>query len=211
METPVTDARGEPTGEFEWTGELTLAPGSQLVVESLSAQQTDLRLQRGVMEAFVSADAAPRFFQVGTPATTCIDLGCQYTLEVDHAGDAFVEVLTGQVAFHDHGREVLVMSGATCRASRTRGAGTPRFKDSPEGLRRALDAFDAAEGPARLAAARRVVAAASAATEEQDALPLWHVLGDVDPGVVRVALDHLERRFGVPPDLGAQDPPGYHG
>jgi hypothetical protein len=170
-------------------GQVTLGAGSRLEVRRLSAEETRLYLERGRLEALVSADAQPRFFQVDTPATRCVDLGCRYTLVVDERGDALVEVETGRVAFENDGRAVLVPRGASCRATRAAGAGTPRFLDAAAHLVEALDGFDAAAG--ERSERRRALAAEAlrAALSLRDALPVWHLLQDPDAEIA--ALAHL--------------------
>lgn len=177
-------------------GEIDLAVGSRLQVHRLDRDTARLYLERGEMEARVSVDARPRFFQVGTPATTCVDLGCRYTLTVDDAGNALVRVLTGRVAFENAGQEVFVPRGAICRASRTLGHGTPRYEDAREPFARALDALDAAAGASP--AERRALAdqALSLTASIRDTLPLWHLLGDRDPSVALAASSRLERIVG---------------
>ena len=170
-------------------GQITLGAGSRLEVRRLSAEETRLYLERGRLEALVSADAHPRFFQVDTPATRCVDLGCRYTLVVDERGDALVEVETGRVAFENDGRAVLIPRGASCRATRAAGAGTPRFLDAAAPLVEALDGFDAAVGAP--AERRRALAAEalSAAGSLRDSLAVWHLLEDRDAEIA--ALAHL--------------------
>ncbi len=175
---------------------LTLAPGSRLQVRRLDAVQSRFFLATGKLEAFVFPSVRARFFQVETPATTCVDLGCRYTLDVDpETGDAQVLVTMGQVAFVDGEREVFVPRHAECRAVRGRGAGTPRFADCAEELRAALDRYDAASGAERSGHGRRV---ATLATAPRDTLPLWHLLADADAGTRRAAEEALVRVVGMP-------------
>ena len=185
-------------GEVGW---MTLAVGSRLQIRRLQEEEASFYLARGSIEARVSADAQPRFFQVGTPATTCVDLGCKYTLTVDDAGDAFVEVQTGRVAFENDGRVVFVPAGATCRATRHRGHGTPRFKDAPEPLAKSLDAFDAAarELPARRRELAREVLRCCGSV--RDALSAWHFLQDRDAQVAISAHVRLMEIAGRPEGL----------
>lgn len=175
-------------------GEFDFRPGSLVRVEQLHQARASLYLERGHMKAFVGVDAKPRFFQVGTPATRCIDLGCHYELDVaEDTGEAFVRVLMGRVAFQNGEREVFVPADAVCRASREHGAGTPYFAADAELLAEPIAAFDAAsESPAdeRLALARKVMALAE--TIEQ-ALPVWHFLEDRDERIALQALAALRR------------------
>jgi hypothetical protein len=174
-------------------GDLTLAPGSRLHVRRLAVDETRLYLERGALDALVSIRARPRFFQVETPATTCIDLGCRYTLTVDDAGVAQVHVKTGRVVFESHGREVFVPAGATCRARPDTGPGTPRFVEGSPELASALDAFDAAP-PAGVEARRYLARKALAlASDESHTLPVWHFLQDADAEIACAARDALVR------------------
>lgn len=180
-------------------GRFTLAPRTRLRLERADAEATRLYLQRGQLDAYVSIDARPRFFQVETPATTCVDLGCHYTLTVDETtGAAEVTVRTGRVVFESHGREVYVPTGATCAAWRDTGPGTPCFVDDPDPLRDAARAWDQerqATGPARLDLAGRLLALLE---EPRHSLTAWHLLQDPDAAVVAAARTTLSRLLGVP-------------
>jgi hypothetical protein len=171
-------------------GRVTVAKDSRVALRHVSDETTRLYLERGSLEAFVSADARPRFFQVDTDAARCVDLGCRYTLEVDGAGVATVRVTTGQVAFETEAREVFIPAGATCVARKDRGPGTPRFDDATEAVSKAFDAFDAATD----AAARRELAVVALASVSggRDTLPAWHLLQDADPRIAEAASARLE-------------------
>jgi len=176
-------------------GRITLRLGSRMQVRALGDETTRLFLARGALEASIAADARPRFFQVDTDAARCVDLGCRYTLEVDDAGDARVDVTFGQVAFETETREVYVPRGAVCLAKRGRGPGTPRFKDSAPALAAALDAYDAAPAESRLEAAR---AALALVERPRDTLAAWHFLQDADAAVARAAEARLAEVAGRP-------------
>jgi hypothetical protein len=179
-----TEARELELGDV---GRLTLSAGSRLFIRRLAVTEASFYLARGELSAQVSVEARPRFFQVGTPATTCVDLGCAYTLTVDDSGDAVVAVQSGRVAFENEGREVFVPAGATCRAVRGVGQGTPRFMDAPEALVRAVDAFDAA-ARARPEQRRGLAHEVLRHVENvRDALVAWHFLQDRDDAIARAA------------------------
>ena len=80
-------------------GSVELAPGSRLRVDDTGTKVHGLYLEKGKLAAEISAFAAPRAFQVGSPAGLTIDLGCEYTLEVLENGDTKLAVQTGQVSF----------------------------------------------------------------------------------------------------------------
>jgi hypothetical protein len=205
---------GSPLAETAWVtpehrvelavgdlGRVTVEAGSRLQVRRAAEDVTRLYLERGRIEAFVTADARPEFFQVDTPSTRCVDLGCRYTLAVDADGNALVEVATGQVAFRNEGREVYVPQGAACRAARSTGAGTPRFLSATRTLADALDLFDAAARAPDAERRRLADAVVAAAESPRDTLPLWHLLQDRDDRVAVAAAAALERLAGKPEGL----------
>jgi hypothetical protein len=177
--------------------EITVDPGSILYVDRLNEEITHLRLERGRLHAFVGADARERFFQVQTPATNCVDLGCMYTLSVDDNKLTRVVVEMGRVAFEDGGREVVVPADATCLATKEHGAGTPRHLDTPDKVVEYLDEFDAewGSGPkevsARVRLARRVLALLAGGDDLKYSLIAWHFLQDPAPGVSAAAAKWL--------------------
>lgn len=175
-------------------GELTLDVGSRIRVGQLTAKQIVLSLERGRLDALVSADAKPGFFNVDTPATRCVDLGCAFELEVDAEGNAFVHVRSGRVAFRDGpNREVFIPAGAVCRATKDRGAGTPRFADSTQA--KTLDAFDAATDPiVRLSLAKTIM---SKVLLEEDLLPVWHFMQENEANIAIAASQFLRKRYGA--------------
>jgi len=174
-------------------GRIRVDPGSRLQVRRLADETTRLYLARGRLEASVSADARPRFFQVDTDAARCVDLGCRYTLSVDEAGVAHVAVTTGQVAFESGGREVYVPSGAECLARPGTGPGTPRFLGTSQEVAAAFDAYDTAKPDD--SERRRALALAALATVRtaRDTLAAWHLLQDADPAIVDAAAARLDR------------------
>ena len=189
-------------------GHIILDEGSRLRVHRVDTGKARLYLERGGLFAQVSGNARPRFFQVETPSTTCVDLGCKYTLKVDERGDTVVAVLTGRVAFEDHGREVYVPAHATCRASRRYGTGTPRFEDAPASLVAALAAFDAANHAAPAVRLERARALLAQVRAPHDFLPAWHLLQDDEPAIVTAAVAHLEQVAGRPADAASAGAPG---
>jgi hypothetical protein len=181
--------------DFGDVGQVTVEPNTRVRVLRRTEELIKLRLERGTIHASISADARPRLFQVETPSTTCVDLGCHYTLSVDEAGRAIVRVTTGRVAFVDGDREVYVPRDASCRAAPRRGSGTPVFDDAAPEFVESVLAFDAAPDAGRPTAARAVIASA----RPRDSLTLWHFLQDPDPAIARLALEAIEK---ISPESG---------
>ncbi|MEK7468125.1 MAG: hypothetical protein AAB074_11980 [Planctomycetota bacterium] len=176
-------------------GSVNAHEGAVVDVIRQSADEIRLRLTRGTIDARITYAARPRLFQVETPSTTCVDLGCHYTLTVEADGSTLVRVDSGQVAFADRGRETWVPADASCRAFPARGSGTPRWDDTPGDLVAAIEALDRARPEDRREAALAVIRACRSGGS---ALTLWHLAHDRDPGISEAAWPALVARIGVP-------------
>lgn len=174
-------------------GEVELEPGSRLAVESVERGHA-FYLERGRLTARI--DAAPRLFQVGTPAGVSIDLGCVYTLAVAEDGETLLEVSTGQVAFAFEDREVYVPAGASCRSVPGRGPSPPVFDDAQPTRKLALDRC-AAGLPKEDDLAHLLDL-----SDRDDALPLFALLFDpAQPIDVREKIyDRFRHHFHLPPE-----------
>ena len=108
-----------------------------------------------------------------------IDLGCEYTLQVDDAGAGLIRVTSGWVEFESDGRESFVPEGAMCATRPGVGPGTPRYEDAPSGYGEALTIldFERPDDPRRAAALDLVLSTA----RRRDALTLWHLLARGTP------------------------------
>jgi hypothetical protein len=117
--------------------------------------------------------APPRIFFVDTPTAEAIDLGCEYTLDVDEEGTSILRVQSGWVAFVCNGRESLVPEGARSITRRGFAPGTPYFEDASERFKQAIDRFDFEKG------GRRELDTLIKEATPRDTLTLWHLLSRV--------------------------------
>jgi anti-sigma factor RsiW len=154
-------------------GTVVVEPNTQVRLAALGTQDHRLALTSGSLSASITAP--PRLFFVETPSATAIDLGCEYTLECDRAGNGLLAVTAGWVALEQKGRESLVPAGASCRTRSGLGPGTPFFRDAPPLLLDALDAFDSGRGGDAVEVMLRE-------SRVRDTLSLWHLLSRVAPG-----------------------------
>ena len=175
-------------------GDVTLEPGARVRVEDTGADAHRLFLEAGALEARIWA--APRVFQVGTPAGLTVDLGCVYRIEVDPEGRSHCAVRTGRVAFETGGRRVTVPAGAACVAVPGRGPSAPLWADAPAALAAAVAAVEFASSPDAA-----VLAAGCAAARPADALTLWHLCAAVAPAVRRAAAERLAALAPPPPGV----------
>src|SRR5204863_5594651 len=107
LETNSTSRAEITVGEI---GHVEVAPNSRIQLVEASENEHRLQLAVGAMHAKIYAP--PRIFFVQTPTAEAIDLGCEYTLDVDEAGTSILRVQSGWVAFVCNGRESLVPEGA---------------------------------------------------------------------------------------------------
>jgi len=177
------------TLEAEPVGRVELAPGSEL----RAATSRHLELRRGRLHAFIWAP--PREFVVETASARAVDLGCQYTLDVDGACNGLLRVETGWVAFQAQGHESFIPAGAECPTRRRDGPGIPIYEDAPAALTGALAAYESGDD----AALARVLAAA----RPRDGLTLWHLLPRVPAAARGDVFDRFAQLVGVPRELRA--------
>jgi hypothetical protein len=157
-----TGDRSQVTLEADPVGRVDLGPDSELRASTSS----NLLLRRGQLHAFIWA--RPRDFVVDTPSARAVDLGCEYTLNVNDTGDGLLRVSMGWVAFQYGGHEAFIPAGAECVTRRRSGPGIPFYEDASDSFRRGLEIYEngsAAALPSILAEAR-----------PRDGLTLWHLL-----------------------------------
>jgi len=153
-------------------GRVDVEPNTRLQLMEARGREHRMALTRGTIHARIWAP--PKFFYVNTPSATAIDLGCEYTLQVDDSGAGLVRVTLGWVGFEGDGREAFIPEGAVGATRPGAGPGTPYYEDAPSGYGQALTILDFGrlDDPQRAAAFELVVSSA----RRRDALTLWHML-----------------------------------
>ncbi|HWC97321.1 MAG TPA: FecR domain-containing protein [Candidatus Sulfopaludibacter sp.] len=182
-----TGAQSEITLHADEVGKIDLGPNSEL--RATSGRR--IQLQRGQLHAFIWAP--PREFVVDTPSSRAVDLGCEYTLNVDSAGNGLVHVEMGWVAFQYEDREAFIPAGAECATHKSRGPGVPFYADAPPQWRASLAAWEAGDS-SRLDA---VVGAA----RPRDAITLWHLLTRLPPPARGVVFDKFAEMVPLPQEV----------
>jgi hypothetical protein len=157
-----TAGDAEVSLEASEVGKIDLFPDSEL-----RATNQQMELRRGKLHAFIWA--RPGRFVVDTPSARAVDLGCEYTIQVDPSGNGLLRVSMGWVAFQHRGRESFIPEGALCVTRKREGPGLPFYEDTAEGLRRGVERYDAGDGSA-------AVTAILGAARGRDGLTLWHLL-----------------------------------
>ena len=174
-------------------GTVDVAVGTDVRLLPAKWSEHRLALSRGTIHALINAP--PRLFSVETPSGTAVDLGCEYTLEVDSLGNSTLVVLSGWVSFEDHGRESLIPAGMRAITRRGGFVGTPFRDDAPDSLQAALTAFDAGDH------GDTVIAALLRSARPRDAVTLWHLAKRTERDQRRRVYQRLTQL--VPPPAGA--------
>lgn len=166
-----TDAASRARITVANIGNVEIEPNSRVKLVGTNPEQHRLSLERGVLQAKISAP--PRLFIVDTPSAAAVDLGCEYKLEVDKAGNSKLAVTLGFVSLERGGRESIVPAGTVCITKRGKGLGTPFSADTSEVFRSALERFDFSNGGSR------AVQTMLDSRNFYDMVTLWHLLSRV--------------------------------
>jgi hypothetical protein len=193
----VTDAMSRARISVGHIGRVDVEPNTRLQLVEAHGREHRMSLSRGTIHARIWAP--PRLFYVETPSATAIDLGCEYTLQVDDSGAGLLRVVSGWVGFESDGRQSFIPEGAVGATRPGAGPGTPYYEDAPAGYAAALATLDfgPADDPGRGAAFELVVSSA----RRRDALTLWHLLGRGTPGERARTFDRLAALAPPPPGV----------
>jgi hypothetical protein len=193
----VTDGASRARIAVGQIGRVDVGPNTRMQLVEARGREHRMSLVRGSIHARIWAP--PKFFFVNTPSAVAIDLGCEYTLQVDDAGAGLLRVTSGWVGFEHEGRESFVPEGAMCATRPGTGPGTPRYEDAPSGYGEALTILDFGppDDPRRGAAFELVVSTA----RRRDSLTLWHLLARGTPEERVRVYDRLAALVPPPPGV----------
>jgi hypothetical protein len=185
-----TGGASELTLEAEPVGRIDLGPNSEM---RASTDRTVV-LRRGNLHAYIWAP--PRDFVVETPSARAVDLGCEYTLQVDDSGNGLLRVSMGWVAFQYSGRESFIPAGAQCmthRAGPDAGPGIPYYEDALPPFQKAVGRFESGD--------RAALSTILADARPRDGLTLWHLLTRAAPSDRAAVFDRLANLVALPPEV----------
>ena len=171
-------------------GEVDVEPNT--TIKLVQARETEHRLElaRGKMSARISAP--PRLFFVDTASAEAIDMGCEYTLQVDDTGRGLLHVTLGEVALVRDGREVYVPRYGMCQTRKGIGPGTPYFEGASEAFVQALERFDFENG------GEEAFAGVLRESRQRDTFTLWHLLSSVDRDRRTRVMERMIELVGLP-------------
>ncbi len=185
-----TDSASQVKIQVGAIGEVLVDPRSRVRLIEASLTEHRIALDRGRLKAHIKAP--PRLFFVDTPSAQAIDLGCEYTLEVDDAGSSLLHVTGGEVALEWRGREVVVPRYAMCETRPGQGPGTPYFETATDRFRDALARFDFEQG------GDGALAIVFEEADERDSFTLWNLLSRVSDAQRSRIFDQMVKLVGLP-------------
>jgi hypothetical protein len=187
-------------------GEAKVDPNSRLRLVKTGKDAHRMSLEIGRIVAEVSAP--PRLFQVSTPSTLAVDLGCAYTLEVDANGTSKLHVTKGWVSLESGPIDPKLPPGKTgsyvpayalCETRKDRVPGIPVFSDAAQGLKDAVASFDNDPN-----VAEQSVRTLLPLARLRDTLSLWHLLQRTDGALREAVLDRMLKLTSLPSDANRQ-------
>jgi hypothetical protein len=182
-----TDAVSRARIEAGPVGRVEVDPNTRLQLVEARGGEHRMSLSQGTIHARIWAP--PKIFFVNTPSATAIDLGCEYTLNVDLSGGGLIRVTLGWVSFEGYGRESFIPDGAVGTTRPGAGPGTPYYEDAPSGYGQALSILDYSPADdARRAGALDLILTSA---RRRDALTLWHLLSRGTPAERERVYDRL--------------------
>ena len=121
-----------------------------------------------------------------------VDLGCEYTLEVDKDGNSKLHVTSGFVALENGKFSSIVPAGAKALTKKGKGVGTPFADDSSAEFQKAVYEFDFQNG------GNQALETIIKESDLYDSLTLWHLLSRV-PKAERGRVFNALANFVEPP------------
>lgn len=163
-----TDASSEAILKAGLIGEIDIKPGSEIQLFETNDKEYKLYLSVGKIVAKIFSP--PNMFIVKTPSAEAIDLGCDYTIEVNKDGSSVLQVTSGWVVFKSGKNESILPAGTACETRIINGSGTPYNYNTSEKFKAALTRFDFYND--REFVLEEILNDAG----KQDAISLWYLL-----------------------------------
>lgn len=128
-------------------GSAKLGKQTRVRLDRTDAERHQLSLERGHMHAKVTAP--PRLFAVATKHTDVIDLGCEYTIDIDEAGTGSICVQSGLVELATKaGATVVTPEGACAAILAGHRPGLPHGRRTRDEVVAAVQAYDRGDAAA---------------------------------------------------------------
>lgn len=185
-----TDSKSSARLQAGLAGEVDVNPGS--AVKLLDTKEPDYKLYLKFGKITAYTPGSPKMLSVVTPSASSLDLGSRYSVEVAEDGSSSFSVASGSIIINSGGENEIVPAGVMCETVINREPGTPYRINADEEFKSALTKIDF--GVSTSEDLETLLDNAG----RQDALSLWYLLRDAEPGEVKPIYTRLAE-FVKPP------------
>jgi hypothetical protein len=179
-------------------GELEVQPGTELSLAESRSHRQRFVMHYGSIHARISAP--PGLFVVDTPSARATDLGCEYTLKVDHDGKGELAVSAGWVQLQHSWLQSLVPAGNLAKISADGTLSPPFFQDSTPTFQEAVVKFTL-ERSLAAEARRRALETILREARKRDAFTLLNLFSRTDDEERVQVFDRLNQFVPAPPGI----------
>ncbi len=186
-----TDSHSSARIEAGLAGEVDVNPGS--AVKLLDTKEPGYKIYLKLGKITANTPGSPQMLSVETPSASVLDRGSRYSVEVAEDGSSFFSVTSGSIIIKSGGENEIVPAGVVCETVRNEGPGTPYRINTDAEFKAALTRLDFGNGT------KDDLETLLDNAGRQDALSLWYLLRNAEPGEVQQIYNRLAELI-TPPD-----------
>ena len=178
-----TDSHSSARIQAGLAGEVDVNPGS--AVKLLDTKEPGYKIYLKLGKITAKTPGSPQMLSVVTPSASSLDRGSRYSVEVAEDGSSFFSVTSGSIIIKSGGENEIVPAGVVCETVKDKGPGTPYRLNSDTEFKSALSRLDFGNGT------EDDLETLLDNAGRQDALSLWYLLRDAEPGEVQQIYNRL--------------------
>ncbi len=188
-----TDSHSSARVKAGLAGEVDVKPGSAVKLLDTMEPVYKLYLKFGKITA--KTPGSPKMLSIITPSASALDLGSNYSVEVNKDGNSLFRVASGSIIVKSGGENEIVPTGAVCETIKNKEPGTPYRINADKEFKEALSRLDSGHGTEEDLKTLLKIAG------RQDALSLWYLLRDAESGDVKPIYNRLAELVKPPDDV----------
>ncbi len=178
-----TDSQSSARLQAGLAGEVDVKPGSEVKLLDTRAPGYKLYLKFGKITA--NTPGSPQMLSVITPSASALDLGSNYSVEVDKDGSSFFSVVSGSIIINSDGQKEVLPAGVACKTVKDREPGTPYRINAGKEFKAALSKLDSGN------TTDKVLETLLNNAGREDAVSLWYLLRDAGPDEIKPIYNRL--------------------
>ncbi|HEV3036434.1 MAG TPA: hypothetical protein VHA33_01355 [Candidatus Angelobacter sp.] len=188
-------------------GELDVQPGTELSLAESGPGRQRFVMHYGSIHARISAP--PGLFVVDTPSARAIDLGCEYTLKVDHDGRGELSVSAGWVQLQHFWQQSLVPAGNLAKIAADGTVSPAFFADATPAFQDAVVKFTL-EKSLDTETRRQTLETILREARKRDAFTLLNLFTRADADERVQVFDRLNEFVPAPPGITQETARNWH-